>query len=154
MSSLNVDVILERVSRIDHEACICFRPDFYRYNKDHECRWYLNLGKVIMVWSEADQLTLHTASSNIVHGYSGSTPEEAVKNGWNQILREMQNPRRWFLRYFLLDSSKSIFESERLMWVRWNEFTKNWESPPSCMLRTIPEDRVKIYHPDYHDRHY
>lgn len=157
--TLSVDAILERLARIDCSACICFRPSFYRSNKDHDCRWYLQMGRVVMVWSDLNdlgefELRLNCASSNIVHGHSGPSPEGAVRNGWAQILRDMKNPQIWFLRYYGSHPNKSIMESERFMWIRWNECLDDWESPPAKMLQSVPENRIKTYHPDYPDQLY
>lgn len=109
------------------------------------------MGRVIQSHSAVG---LNCGYSNIVHGFSGSTPEEAVRNGWEQILRDSKNPSAWFIRYYDCPPGKSIMESERLMWVRWNESIQDWESPSPDMLKGVPEDRVKIYHPGYPDRNY
>lgn len=151
MSSPSVDVILERLSRIDCEARICFRPDFYRHNKDHGGRWYLNMGRVIQT---RGGVGFGRGYSNIVFGHDGPTPEDAVRNGWEQILRDMKNPSAWFIRYYGAKDGMDIMQSERLMWVRWNESIQDWESPSREMLADVPEDRVKIYHPGYPDRNY
>jgi hypothetical protein len=77
-----------------------------------------------------------------------------IESGSDKILRDMKNPQMWFLLYYESLPIASIMESKRLMWVRWNESLDDWESPSSGMLQSVPEDRVKTYHPDYPDQSY
>lgn len=109
------------------------------------------MGRVIQTHSGVG---LNCGYSNIVFGHDGPSPEEAIRNGWEQILRDSKNPSAWFIRYYWPKANMSVMDAERLMWVRWNESLKDWESPPPDMLKSVPENRVKIYHPGYPDRNY
>lgn len=148
---LSVDGILERVSRLDVTAHLAFRPSFYRYNPNHDSRWYLSMGQVV-----AGDPT-DSGGFTLCFGFSGPSPEEAAKNAWQQILKEGQRKDNvYFLRYKCKPDKSpwNPLEVESMMWVRWSESKDDWENAPTELLWKIPEERRRMYHPEYPDRYW
>lgn len=139
MSTSN-DLIMERISRLDHNASVGFRSSFYRHNSKHEHRWYVNLGQVVYCYPKFPISNY----SSMVFGFAGASPEEAIQNAWQTILKDSRTPDCFYAR-FECHPNQSIQDSKWFMLCRWNEFFNDWENAKDDILANFPEDRIRFY---------
>ncbi len=134
MSSMpSVNEIMDHFMRLDPQACLRMQRPQWHGSK----RWYVCLDSVF-----GASLNL-VGSYSLVFGFSGNTPEEAVRNAWQEVLRLSREEEN-----FLLCCKKSV-RAEPQMWVRWNEEEGDWEdvepAPGILELHNVPIDRIRSY---------
>ncbi len=132
------ELILERLLRLDKEASVRLRPTF----KSGPMRWYVYMGSVVM-----GGLTSGGFCSVDPHECSGSTPQKALLNTWNEVLRQSRG-QGFFLRFDC--NPKDIIPGNRpQVWVRWSEKKDDWEdvpvTPEALAVHRIPPERILPY---------
>lgn len=132
---LTVDEIMDRLSRICFKSrCyVSTRPDF----PSGPSKWHVILSGVVVGGIHRGGFS----SSITTDCDSGATPEDAIRNVWNGVLKLAKNEELALVR-FNCPANVPIPGEDPQVWVRWNSELDDWEDAP---VKGLPAEMLRPY---------
>ena len=121
---------MERLQRLSQWTSLRMRGPSWPL---HNARWYVSMPDV-------------DGPANLAHNGSGATPEEALCNVWQEVLRVSRLPSAYLRRYYC-KSDEPVPGQGPILYVRWSEEKNDWEDAPSEYLlqKGITAEQVRSY---------
>lgn len=133
--NFRADDIMSHLQHLSKDACVRTRPGFHHGSS----KWYVDIPRIVVTSLN------HPSFSNFVNDSNGATPQEAIINTWNFILKISLDPNR-FLMFYYCPPNVPIPGNDPQVWVRWSEVKCDWEdvspTPKSLADRGITAYRI------------